>query len=119
MRLIGGERVVTKQLWDKKPADDKHNFKIEAALNFYARHYGNGIFNDKIFRIHVTGNQRKEIRVEEDLDLSKEWQLTMTKTLAQLKLRLLEIPSSGKTRRFSKYNHTSKQSWFDYWRAIH
>lgn len=97
MPLIGGERVITKQLWNKVPAYYKHNFKIEAALNFYARHYGNG-FNYKIFR------DMSQVIKEKKYGLRSGFKQRMAMNydviLAQLKLRLLEIPSSGKTRRF-------------------
>jgi glycosyltransferase involved in cell wall biosynthesis len=40
--LLGGERAVTRKLWDSVPDDYKNSFKIEAALNFWAFHYGKG-----------------------------------------------------------------------------
>ena len=97
MPLIGGERVVTKQLWDKVPAYYKHNFKIEAALNFYARHYGNG-FNYKIFR--DMSQVIKEKKYGFRSGFKQRMAMNYDVILAQLKLRLLEIPSSGRTRRF-------------------
>ena len=47
--LLGGERALTKNLWEQVPATYKNNFCIEIALNFYALHYGKG-FQFKIFR---------------------------------------------------------------------
>lgn len=46
--LLGGERALTRALWERVPAAYKERFKIEAALNFYARHYGKG-FRYKVF----------------------------------------------------------------------
>lgn len=47
--LLGGERVLTKSLWNMVPAYYKERFRIEAGLNFYAKHYGKG-FRFKVFR---------------------------------------------------------------------
>lgn len=46
--LLGGERALTKALWQKVPGRYKDRFKIEAALNFYATHHGGG-FGYKVF----------------------------------------------------------------------
>lgn len=40
--LLGGERALTKRLWQSLPAQYKERFKIEAALNFYAAYAGKG-----------------------------------------------------------------------------
>lgn len=40
--LLGGERAITRELWERVPTEYKERFKIEAALNFYAKYYGNG-----------------------------------------------------------------------------
>ncbi|MEE8600265.1 glycosyltransferase family 2 protein [Euzebya tangerina] len=41
--LLGGERAVTKRLWNDVPERFKDRFRIEAGLNFYAIHYGHGL----------------------------------------------------------------------------
>lgn len=41
--LLGGERALTRSLWLRVPDWYKDRFKIEAALNFYAIHYGEGL----------------------------------------------------------------------------
>lgn len=46
--LLGGERALTKKLWNSLPAYYKHRFRIEAGLNFYAQNFGNG-FKYKVF----------------------------------------------------------------------
>ncbi len=46
--LLGGERALSRELWEKVPDRYKNRFMIEAALNFYARHYGKG-FLFKVF----------------------------------------------------------------------
>ncbi|MEX1112573.1 MAG: glycosyltransferase family 2 protein [Candidatus Andersenbacteria bacterium] len=40
--LLGGERAVRRDLWERVPAFYKSRFKIEAALNFYAKYHGHG-----------------------------------------------------------------------------
>jgi len=40
--LLGGERALTRTLWEEVPAFYKNRFRIEAGLNFYAQHYGKG-----------------------------------------------------------------------------
>ena len=97
MPLIGGERVITKQLWSKVPNYYKHNFKIEAGLNFYARHYGKG-FNYKIYR--GMSQVIKEKKYGFRSGFKQRISMNNDVISAQLKLRLLEIPSSAKARRF-------------------
>jgi glycosyltransferase involved in cell wall biosynthesis len=46
--LLGGERVLTKSLWESVPSYYKERFRIEAGLNFYAKYYGKG-FRFKVF----------------------------------------------------------------------
>lgn len=41
--LLGGERALTTDLWDRLPARYKDRFRIEAGLNFYAIHHGAGL----------------------------------------------------------------------------
>lgn len=40
---LGGERAITKKLWQQIPQYYKHQFRIEPALNFYASRYGRGL----------------------------------------------------------------------------
>lgn len=47
--LLGGERALTKKLWLSVPDRYKDRFMIEAALNFYAKHFGRG-FTYIVFR---------------------------------------------------------------------
>lgn len=46
--LLGGERAVTRELWDKLPSYYKHAFRVESGLNFYANHFGKG-FRYRVF----------------------------------------------------------------------
>lgn len=57
--LLGGERALTKRLWLSVPPRYKSSFQIEAALNFYAIHFGNGL-KFRVFReISQTVKERK------------------------------------------------------------
>lgn len=47
--LLGGERALTRNLWQRVPDHYKKRFRIETALNFYAKYYSAG-FRYKIFR---------------------------------------------------------------------
>jgi len=38
--ILGGERALTKTLWNHVPRTFKRNFQIEIALNFFAKHLG-------------------------------------------------------------------------------
>ena len=38
--ILGGERVLTKTLWNRVPRTYKKNFQVEIALNFFAKHLG-------------------------------------------------------------------------------
>jgi glycosyltransferase involved in cell wall biosynthesis len=40
--LLSGERALKRELWEQLPAYYKKNFRIEAGLNKYAKHYGKG-----------------------------------------------------------------------------
>ena len=39
---IGGERAVTRKLWEEVPPFYKEHFRVETGLNFYAQHFGKG-----------------------------------------------------------------------------
>lgn len=47
--LLGGERALTKRLWESLPSRYKDRFRIEAGLNFYAVHHGSGL-RYRVFR---------------------------------------------------------------------
>lgn len=46
--ILGGQRALTRSLWNKVPSEYKERFMIETALNFYARYWGNG-FQYKVY----------------------------------------------------------------------
>jgi glycosyltransferase involved in cell wall biosynthesis len=57
--LLGGERALTKALWERVPARYKDRFRIEAALNFYALHFGKGLRFKVCRGISQTVKERK------------------------------------------------------------
>ena len=47
--LLGGERALTRRLWESLPDRYKAGYRIEAGLNFYAVHHGAGL-RYRVFR---------------------------------------------------------------------
>lgn len=41
--IIGGERALTRRLWEAVPSEHKHGFRIEIALNYTAKRSGRGM----------------------------------------------------------------------------
>jgi glycosyltransferase involved in cell wall biosynthesis len=39
---LGGERALTKRLWQMMPVHYKYQFRVEVGLNYYATHHGKG-----------------------------------------------------------------------------
>lgn len=94
--LVGGERALTKTLWKKIPDYYKHYFRIEAGLNFYAKYYGNG-FDYKVFK--GMSQVIKEKKYGFLRGTQQRFQLYSDLILAQLKLRLVDIPKSIQNKR--------------------
>jgi len=46
--LLGGERALTRDLWEKISARYKDGFRIETALNYFSEHFGKG-YDFKVF----------------------------------------------------------------------
>lgn len=40
--ILGGQRALTRELWERVPEKYRERFMVETALNFYARYWGNG-----------------------------------------------------------------------------
>lgn len=57
--LLGGERALTRGLWESVPERYKTRFQIEAALNFYSVHYGKGLRFRVFNEISQTVKERK------------------------------------------------------------
>jgi glycosyltransferase involved in cell wall biosynthesis len=94
--LLGGERALTRTLWQKIPAYYKHCFRIESALNFYAIYYGDG-FQYKIFR--GLSQVIKEKKYGFRNGTRQRWRMFYHIFSAQLKLQFVHIPESSRNSR--------------------
>ncbi len=95
--LLGGERALTRKLWFRIPHHFKNRFKIEAALNFYAKYYGRG-FGFKVFPGLVQIIKEKKYGIGEGFKR----RISMWKDIiaAQARLELVDIPGNVKNKRF-------------------
>ncbi|PIP56027.1 MAG: hypothetical protein COX06_00015, partial [Candidatus Zambryskibacteria bacterium CG22_combo_CG10-13_8_21_14_all_42_17] len=96
--LFGGERAVTKSLWQILPGYYKYRFRVEAGLNFYALYYGKG-FDFKIYKGLSQVIKEKKYGLKEGL--RQRWHLYSNVISAQLKLQFVDIPKSAKNKRIS------------------
>ncbi len=99
--LLGGERAVTRRLWQKVPTQYKQDFMIEAALNFYARYYGRGFQYKVVPGLTQTIKERKygwwtgfKARIQMFSDIME----------AQVRLQLREVPSVLRSGRLALAN---------------
>lgn len=100
--LLGGERACTRRLWEKLPAQHKSGFKIETALNFYAKQEGKG-FDFQVFSgLTQTIKERKyglrkgfvsRIRMFQEI-ISTHWELQKVTLPLPFLLRKKEQPES-------------------------
>lgn len=95
--LLGGERAVTKALWRRVPDAYKQNFRIEAALNFFAQHYGMG-FQYKVFR--GLSQIIKEKKYGLCQGVAQRWGMIIDIFSAQIMLHRLHKPYWTKEMRF-------------------
>ncbi len=87
--LLGGERALTKVLWQKVPNFYKQKFRIEAGLNFYAKYYGHG-FDIKLFR--GLSQTIKEKKYGYWSGFKKRLSMTFDITLAVISLQFKDLP---------------------------
>ncbi len=99
--LVGGERALTKTLWQKLPAYYKEKFRIEPGLNFYAKYFGKGYGYTVLRGITRTKKEEKfgiiegmgrRVRMYQD-QLTAEWHLTFHEIPPTLKSQRIEILS--------------------------
>ncbi len=94
--LLGGERALTKRLWEMLPHYFKDKFKIEAGLNFYSKYYCKG-FDYEVFKgLRQTIKEKKygvlkgfKHRISMFYDI----------IAAQARLEFVDIPKNVKNRR--------------------
>lgn len=94
--LLGGERALTSRLWMMVPSDFKARFRIEAALNFYAVHYGNGL-RYRVFK-GIT-NTAKERKFGLSQGLKRRAAMSWDVLTAMLTLQRRHAPQSARARR--------------------
>lgn len=99
--MLGGQRALTRSLWEKVPIAYKERFMIEIALNFYARYWGNG------FLYRVCGGL-KQVPKERKFGLWRGFARRVIMFgevfLAQARLQLLEVPFTLKAGRIALRN---------------
>ncbi len=99
--LLGGERALTKKLWEELPAKYKSGFKIEAGLNFYAVHFGRGL-RFRIFKeIKQTIKERKYGLKE---GLRRRFRMLFEVGQAVWEVQFEDAPRSLRSRRHSAFN---------------
>ena len=96
--LLGGERALTKSLWQMLPSHYKRRFKVETGLNFYARYYGRG-FSFKVFQGLSQIVKEKKFGLIEGL--RRRWLLCVNVIFAQLQSQFVDIPKSARNERIS------------------
>lgn len=99
--LLGGERALTRALWRKVPSWYKEGFKIEAALNFYAKYYGKGL-GFKVFR--QLSQEIKERKYGVLKGMRSRFQMLYEILKAQLTLELTAVPPLARSGRIASVN---------------
>lgn len=94
--LLGGERALTKTLWQTLPDYYKHRFRVEAGLNFYAKHFGKG-FRYKVFKGLSQVIKERKYGLKDGL--KQRWDLYAGLISAQLRLQFIDTPQLVKKRR--------------------
>lgn len=94
--LLGGERALTKDLWEKLPNYYKYHFRVEPGLNFYAKYYGKG-FKFNVFK--GLSQVTKEKKYGFLQGTGHRWKLISSIVSAQLRLRFFDIPTVIRNRR--------------------
>lgn len=99
--MLGGQRALTRSLWEKVPAAYKERFMIEIALNFYARYRGNGF----LYRVCPGLRQvPKERKYGVWRGLARRLIMFGEVFLAQARLQLGEVPRTLKAGRVALRN---------------
>jgi len=96
--LLGGERALTKELWEKLPDYYKHYFRVETGLNFYAKYYGRG-FKYKTFAGMTQTIKEKKYGFFKGV--KQRWRMILNLLSAQLKLQFVDIPKSIRSKRMA------------------
>lgn len=99
--ILGGQRALTRELWNRVPSEYKERFMIETALNFYARYWGNG------FQYKVCSGLTQTIK-EEKYGFWKGFRarilMSAEVVFAQIRLQLSAVPPNLRTGRVALRN---------------
>lgn len=96
--LFGGERALTKRLWEMLPPYYKERFRIEAGLNFFAKYYGKG-FAFTVFR--NLGQTVKERKYGFFRGLRQRIGMFADIFAAEWRLHAIDVPPTLKNRRLA------------------
>lgn len=96
--LLGGERALTKRLWLNLPEKYKDRFKIETALNFYAKYYYNGL-DYKVFSGLTQTIKEKKYGLKSGI--KQRWGMYKDVMKAAFELQTLDLPKSHKRLRIA------------------
>lgn len=99
--ILGGQRALTRALWDKVPHKYRERFMVETALNFYARYWGNG-YQYKV--VHGLKQTIKERKYGFWKGLAARMRMAGEVIVAQVRLQFAEVPRSVKTGRVALTN---------------
>ena len=86
--LNTGERALKRELWEKLPDFYKHRYRIEAGLNYYAKHYGKGFGYVNLSYFQTL----KESKYGFFKGTYLRWRMNFDVLLAYIKSYLLDLP---------------------------
>lgn len=89
--ILGGQRALTRALWDTVPARYRERFMVEIALNFYARYWGRGYH---YMVVHGLKQSIKEKKYGFWKGLTARLHMSNEVLIAQVRLQLKEVPVS-------------------------
>lgn len=96
--ILGGQRALTRALWQKVPHKYRERFMVETALNFYARYWGNG------FQYKVVAGLKQTIKEKKYgfwKGLRARFIMSGEVITAQVRLQFAEVPRNVKTGRIA------------------
>lgn len=99
--ILGGQRALTRALWEKIPHKYRERFMVETALNFYARYWGNGYQYTVVPGLTQTIKEKKRGIWK---GLRARLSMIGEVALAQVRLQFAEVPHNLKTGRIAFTN---------------
>jgi glycosyltransferase involved in cell wall biosynthesis len=98
--ILGGERALTKKLWQDLPEYYKDKFKIETGLNFYAKYHGKNYSYKVIAGLSQVIKEKKYGFWE---GMYRRFGMYKDVVLAQIRLELVDIPYNVQQGVYSLY----------------